>query len=43
MNQDEILKIIGHLNHPIAMGGYNSDDYDGDCWLEKCRSVSPRL
>ena len=31
MNQDEILKIIGPVNHPIAIGGYNSDNYDVNC------------
>jgi len=31
MNRDEILKIIGSVNHPIGMGGYNSDNYDTDC------------
>ena len=33
MNQDEILKIIGPVNHPVAVGGYNSDDYDDDCQI----------
>jgi len=33
MNQDEILKIIGHVNHPVAMGGYDSDNYDNDCHI----------
>ena len=33
MNQDEILKIIGHVNHPVAMGGYNSDTFDDDCHI----------
>ena len=33
MNQDEILKIIGPVNHPVAIGGYDSDDYDGDCQI----------
>ena len=32
MNHDEILKIIGHVNHPVAMGGYDSDNYD-DCHI----------
>ena len=31
MNQDEILKIIGPSNFPIASGGYNSDKFDADC------------
>ena len=31
MNQDEILKIIGPSNFPIAFGGYNSDKFDADC------------
>jgi len=31
MNRDKILKIIGPVNHPIGMGGYNSDNYDIDC------------
>ena len=33
MNHDEILKIIGHVNHPVAMGGYDSDNYDDDCHI----------
>lgn len=33
MNYDEILKIIGHVNHPVAMGGYDSDNYDDDCHI----------
>ena len=33
MNQDEILKIIGPVNHPVAMGGYNSDNYDDECQI----------
>ena len=33
MNQDEILKIIGSVNHPVAMGGYNSDDFDNHCQI----------
>ena len=33
MNQDEILKIIGPVNHPVAVGGYNSDDYYDDCQI----------
>ena len=31
MNHDEILKIIGPCNFPIAFGGYNSDKFDTDC------------
>ena len=31
MNQDEILKIIGPSNFPIAFGGSNSDNFDNDC------------
>jgi len=31
MNQDEILKIIGPSNFPIAIGGSNSDNFDNDC------------
>ena len=31
MNPDEILKIIGPYNFPIALGGYNSDNFDSDC------------
>ena len=31
MNLDEIIKIIGPTNSPIAIGGYNSDDFDTDC------------
>ena len=31
MNQDEILKIIGPNNFPIAYGGSNSDNFDNDC------------
>ena len=33
MNQDEILKIIGPVNHPVGIGGYDSDDYDDDCQI----------
>ena len=33
MNQDEIIKIIGPVNHPVAIGGYNSDNYDDDCHI----------
>ena len=28
MNHDEIIKIIGPNDSPIAIGGYNSDDFD---------------
>ena len=31
MNLDEIVKIIGPNDSPIALGGYNSDDFDIDC------------
>jgi|TARA_B100000405_G_scaffold299598_1_gene258141 hypothetical protein len=31
MNLDEIVKIIGPNHSPIALGGYNSDDFDIDC------------
>jgi len=31
MNQDEILKIIGPNNFPIAFGGSNLDNFDTDC------------
>jgi len=31
MNLNEIIKIIGQTNSPIALGGYNSDDLDTDC------------
>lgn len=33
MNQNEILKIIGTTNSPIAIGGYNSDSFDTDCQI----------
>ena len=33
MNRDEILKIIGSVNHPVAIGGYNSDNFDADCQI----------
>ena len=33
MNLDEIVKIIGPNDSPIALGGYNSDDFDIDCNL----------
>lgn len=33
MNQDEILKIIGPVNCPVGIGGYDSDNYDGDCQI----------
>ncbi len=33
MNQDEILKIIGPVNYPVGIGGYDSDNYDGDCQI----------
>ncbi len=31
MNHDEILKIIGTNNFPVAIGGYNLDNFDVDC------------
>ena len=31
MNLDEIIKIIGQNNYPIALGGYDADDFDIDC------------
>jgi hypothetical protein len=31
MNQDEILKIIGPSNFPIAFGGSDSDNFDDNC------------
>ena len=31
MNLDEIIKIIGQNNSPIALGGYDADDFDIDC------------
>ncbi len=31
MNQDEILKILGSINSPIGIGGYNSDSFDPNC------------
>ena len=31
MNLDEIIKIIGQNNSPIALGGYDADDFDMDC------------
>ena len=33
MNQDEILSTIGSVNHPVAIGGYDSDDFDNDCQI----------
>ena len=33
MNPDEILKIIDSSNFPIALGGYNSDNFDTDCQI----------
>jgi hypothetical protein len=33
MNKDEILKILGTTNFPIAIGGYNSDSFDTDCQI----------
>tara|TARA_B110000014_G_C20005242_1_gene521000 strand:- start:90 stop:968 length:879 start_codon:yes stop_codon:yes gene_type:complete len=31
MNHDEIIKIIGPSNFPLALGGYNSENFDIDC------------
>ena len=31
MNLDEIIKIIGQNNSPIALGGYDADGFDIDC------------
>ena len=31
MNLDEIIKIIGQNNSPIALGGSDADDFDIDC------------
>ena len=31
MNLDEIIKIIGQNNSPIALGGYEADEFDIDC------------
>jgi len=31
MNQDEIRQILGLINSPIAIGGYNSDKFDTEC------------
>jgi len=31
MNHNEIMKIIGPNNFPIAIGGYNLDNFDVDC------------
>ena len=31
MNKDEILQIIGPVNAPIGVGGYDSDEFDADC------------
>ena len=33
MNQDQILKIIGPVNYPVGIGGYDSDNYDDDCHI----------
>ena len=33
MNHDEILSTIGSVNHPVAIGGYDSDDFDNDCQI----------
>jgi len=33
MDSDEILKIIGPVNYPVAIGGYDSDNYDVDCQI----------
>ena len=34
MNLDEITKIIGSNDSPIALGGYDSDDFDVDCGIQ---------
>ena len=34
MNLDEITKIIGSTESPIALGGYNSDDFDANCGIQ---------
>ena len=31
MDKDEILQIIGSINSPIGIGGYDSDEFDSDC------------
>ena len=31
MNLEQITKIIGSTDSPIALGGYDSDDFDTDC------------
>ena len=34
MNLDEITKIIGSTESPIALGGYDSDDFDANCGIQ---------
>ena len=34
MNLEEITKIIGSTDFPIALGGYDSDDFDIDCGIQ---------
>ncbi|MDC0171919.1 hypothetical protein OAK02_03755 [Candidatus Nitrosopelagicus sp.] len=34
MNLDEITKIIGSNDSPIALGGYDSDNFDVDCGIQ---------
>jgi len=34
MNLDEITKIIGSTESPIALGGHDSDDFDTDCGIQ---------
>ncbi|MDC0202758.1 hypothetical protein OAJ97_03540 [Candidatus Nitrosopelagicus sp.] len=34
MNLDEITKIIGSIESPIALGGYDSDNFDTDCGIQ---------
>ena len=34
MNLDEIIKIIGPTESPIALGGYDSDNFDTDCGIQ---------
>ena len=34
MNLDKIIKTIGSTVSPIALGGYDSDDFDADCGIQ---------
>ena len=34
MDLGEIIKIIGSTESPIALGGYDSDDFDVDCGIQ---------